>query len=115
MLPRNMNDQEKLNTALMEMDLQWNNVSLREEINWVGRSSSGFVITVLHMMLVCRRWCEKTKKESYYVWHHGAKFVEGKIEHVRSEDMWFLKRDWNNVAEESTASGLTWLEAMKVT
>ena len=102
-------DQEKLNAAIVSMKFRSNNVTFTEEKNWIGRNEGGFVVTILHHMLVCRRWCETEKKQYYYVWHHGGKFSEGKIARARSEAMWFLREDWSQLAEESTNTGVGWL------
>ena len=96
------------------MNLHWNNVSFTQEKNWVGRNDRGFVVTILHLMAVCRRWCETKQKQAYYVWHHGGKFSEGKIKRAKSEAMWSLRGDWNQVARNSTATGVEWLREMRL-
>lgn len=107
-------DQTKLNIALAKMDLKWNNVAFTDDVTWIGQNSEGFAVAILKFTHVCRKACAKKQKGLYYVWHHGGKFIEGKLERARLDGVWYLRRDWKEVVQQnSSAVGIQWLQDLK--
>lgn len=110
---KSRDDQERLNTALTRMELVWNKTTtVTDNKHWTARNRNGFTVTVLDFMHVCRRNCQPKHISSYYVWHHGGKFIEGKIERAMADHVWLLRKGWMQVAENSTAVGVQWLKEM---
>ena len=106
-------DQVKLNNALTKMDLKWNEVSLKDDKTWMGRNDDGFAVAILKFTHICRKRCAKKEMSRYYVWHHGGKFIEGKLERARLDGVWFLRKDWTEMVQNSSAVGVEWLLEMK--
>lgn len=107
-------DQERLNIALTRMDLVWDSTTtISESKHWTASNHKGFTVTVLDVMHVCRRNCKHKDISSYYVWHHGGKFSEGKVERARLDRVWLLRKDWMQVAQNSTSAGVKWLREMR--
>lgn len=102
-------DQERINTALTKMELVRDNST----IHWTATNHNGFIVTILNFTHVCRRNCIHKEISSYYVWHHGGKFSEGKIKRARTDHVWLLREDWNHVSLNTTALGVKWLRDMK--
>ena len=106
-------DQAKLNIALTKMDLKWNEVALQDDKTWVGRNDNGFAVSILKYAHICRKTCNKKERRLYYVWHHGGKFIEGKLERARLDRVWFLRDDWAERLQNSSVVGVEWLQEMK--
>ncbi len=106
-------DQEKMNVALTKMDLKWNEVALEDDRTWEGRNANGFAVSILKYTHICRRTCTRKQRSLYYVWHHGGKFINGKLEQARSDRVWFLKENWMETVQNSSAVGVQWLREMK--
>jgi hypothetical protein len=108
-------DQERLNVALTKMKLVLeSNPGIPNDEPWTASNNRGFTVTVLDLMKVCRRNCKHKEISSYFVWHHGGKFSEGKIERARSDHVWLLRKTWEQVAHNSTAKGVKWLKQMEI-
>lgn len=105
----NPNDQKKLNIGLTMMNLHWDETATKD---WKGRSPSGFSITILHYNHICRLMACRKGVKSYYIWHRGGKSNEKKVANAKSNYVWFLRRDWLAVAQNSTAMGINWLRKM---
>lgn len=111
---KNPDDQERLNIALTKMKLVWDNTTaITDNKHWTASNHEGFAVTVLDLMHVCRKNCIRKKISSYYVWHHGGKFSEGKIQRARSDHVWLLRKNWEQVAHNSTAKRDKWLRQMR--
>ena len=96
------------------MTLEWNRVALLDDKTWVGHDKDGFTVSILKSSHICRKTCTKKERALYYVWHHGGKFIEGKLERARSDGVWFLKDGWAEMARNSSAVGVEWLHEMKI-
>ena len=108
-------DQERLNIALTRMDLVWDTTKvISNSEHWTASNHKGFTVTVLDFMHVCRKNCKHKEISRYYVWHHGGKSSEGKIERARSDHVWMLRKEWMEVAQNSTAVGVEWLKEMRI-
>lgn len=107
-------DQERLNLALTKMKLVWDNTTaIADNKHWTTSNHEGFTVTVLDFMHVCRRNCIHKEISLYYIWHHGGKFIEGKIDRARLDHVWLLGKNWEQVAYNSTAKGDKWLRQMR--
>lgn len=111
-------DQIRANIGLTMMNLVFNKTGLYENKNWRGRNQGGFTVTILHFLIICRWTCKQEERASYYVWHsqHHLKangLAMREIETLKSDHTWFLRKDWSQVAETSTAMGIEWLREMK--
>ena len=59
----------------------------------------------------CRGECCDSQREEYYVSHGGGKtgnFTD-KLEVAKRRGVWFLRQDWEEVSNRSTATGVLWL------
>ena len=111
--PKDYNDQLKLNTALTRMSLQWHDNATPKTDFWQARNAGGFTVTILNEKYVCRRICARKRKSLYYVWHNGGKSNEGKIKRAKKGRIWYLRNDWVERTQNSTAKGIDWLREMK--
>ena len=50
----------------------------------------------------------------YYVSHGGGKLgnFTDKLEEAKRRGVWFLRKDWEEVSNRSTATGVSWLQEM---
>lgn len=102
-------DQRKINDALVQMNLNWTVAD-----NWMGRSPSGFTLTILPHKYMCRLGeCKMKEKSYYYVWHHGGG-LNSKVARAQSDHVWFLVKDWLQIAKKNTAVGVEWLRKIKL-
>ena len=109
-------DQARLNTALKDMDIIWNNGSRTVPISkeaWRGTGRGGLTLTVLPSVVVCRQDCSRHLLSSYYIWHKGGKRNrDGKRKYAAGAGLWYLRSDWMAVSNSTTDSCLQWLAAV---
>ncbi len=116
-VPNSYNDQARLNNALLQLGIRWddNHHGNIQTTDWQGATDTGFNVTVLSALRVCRHTCNgKAHKKEYYVWHKGGSGKAGKMNYARQGGLWYLKKDWETVTNHSTLTGIDWLRAISV-
>ena len=108
------NDQERLNTALFELNVHWDeghhgDITVSD---WQGVTNSGLRVTILSVLKFCRQSCNKVHLGEYYVWHKGGSGREGKMKCARQGQLWFLQSDWEDITSRSTLKGVEWLKSI---
>ncbi len=107
-------DQACFNLGLMRAGIQWDRRDVEHEVVHGVSPSTGLRVTVLPSTAVCRA-CLPEHQAMYYVWHHvGGKNRGSKKRHAKGKSMWFLKKNWLEIAVNSTANGTAWLREMSV-
>ena len=110
-LPRSMNDQARLNNALSILQPDWGNIKDKSimQNEWVATTPVGFKVTVLPAKYICRQGCKQKHRSEYYVWHKGGLNSDGKMKNAQRGRLWFLRKDWENITSNSSATGQQWL------
>ena len=108
------NDQERLNTALLQLNLHWDeghhgDISVSD---WQGVTDNGLRVTILSVLKICRHSCHKSHRGEYYVWHKGGSGREGKKKYARQGRLWFLRSDWEELTNLSPLKGVDWLKTI---
>jgi len=111
-MPDSYNDQNTLNHALFSLNIDWGTSNEIDIFNgdWHGTSEAGFKITIISAMKFCRQACNRHYK--YYVWHKGGKGRDGKVRYASQARLWFLRQDWEMIANASSAVGNDWLREL---
>ena len=112
LLPKSMNDQARLNYAISALQPDWGEMNSKSILTdeWVAITPSGFKVTVLPARYICRQGCSRKRKSEYYVWHKGGDNSDGKINVAQRGRLWFLRKDWEARAVNSSTSGVEWLK-----
>lgn len=110
-LPNSMNDQARLNFALSVLQPDWGETVSKNILTdaWMATTPCGFKVTVLPARSICRQDCNKKHRSEYYVWHKGGQSSEGKMRYAERGRLWYLRRDWEERTNVSSATGTDWL------
>jgi hypothetical protein len=108
-----MNDQIKLNYAISALHPDWGNTTSKSILTdeWTATTPSGFKVTVLPDKYICRQACSRKHRSEYYVWHKGGPTnSDWKMKYAQEGSSWFLRKDWETVTSNSSATGEEWLK-----
>ena len=110
-------DQMRLNYALKGMNPVWEDASGRTGTNLnklttlTARTAGGFTVTLLPAEVICRSQCNERLQSQYYVWHKlTRKNISSKTTNTGQAKLWYLRKDWEALSHNSSASGVQWLK-----
>lgn len=93
--------------------LKWDeDTTFNGKTTWVARNADGFTVSILKQ--VCHRKNCMEEASHLYVWHHAAKAPQDRAATLKSDGAWFIRDGWKDIAEESSAEGVKWLQEMMI-
>lgn len=106
---RDQDDQRRINHALAHMGVRWKKRnSLVFDTN--GKGIGGFRVSALSQRSICRmKRCYTRLASRYFVWHKGGGKMNIGKKKAGALSFWYLRGDWKNITNSSSAKGVAWL------